>query len=311
MAMRRIIRITLIGILSVLICITALTGCSKKSVKKEGSIELYYTDKSQTRLTSTSYVPKKTDTVDVVKEVLEQMNKTSKELNMVTAKPESVEIVSVELENSMVTIDFSVAYLEMNRVTELLCRSAVVLTLTQIEGVEYVTFTVGGQPLVNSNNVAIGSMKATDFVDNGESNINSYQKVSVELYYADASGEALTSVNYEGVCEQNASVEKLIIDKLIEGPKEKGYLRTLPENVKLLSVLTKDGICYVNFDASFLTGNVDVSPELEIYSIVNSLSELSYINKVQISVNGETNKKLRDEISLEYPFTRNLDVVKQ
>ena len=74
--------------------------------------------------------------------------------------------------------------------------------------------------------------------------------------------------------------------------------------------MTKDGICYVNFDNSFLTESTDVSPELEIYSIVNSLCELSYINKVQISINGETNVKFKDSISLEYTFTRNLDIVK-
>ena len=66
----------------------------------------------------------------------------------------------------------------------------------------------------------------------------------------------------------------------------------------------------MNFDDSFMTESTDVSPELEIYSIVNSLCELSYINKVQISINGETNVKFKDSISLEYTFTRNLDIVK-
>lgn len=299
-----------VAFLALITVLVACVGCTKKEEEKNDSeIYLYYTDKNQMQLTSRTYLPTKTATLDIVEEVLEQMNTTSTEPNMITAKPESVNIYGYELTDTMLTINFSASYQEMSRVAELLCRSAIVLTLTQIEGIEYVAFTINNSPLLDSNNNPVGSMKASDFVDNGESNINSFQKIQVELYFADSTGKKLEPVIYEGICEQNVSVEKLIIEKLIEGPDLKQHQRTLPSGLRLNSVMTKDGICYVNFDASFLTELVDVSAELEIYSIVNSLSELSYINKVQISVNGETNKKLRDEISLEYTFSRNLDLV--
>lgn len=44
-----------------------------------------------------------------------------------------------------------------------------------------------------------------------------------------------------------------------------------------------------------------------IYSIVNSLSELSTISKVQISVNGDTSGVYRDSFRLEDMYERNLD----
>lgn len=56
---------------------------------------------------------------------------------------------------------------------------------------------------------------------------------------------------------------------------------------KIINILTKDGICYVNLDSSFLTVVNNVSTEVAVYSIVNSLVELDNINKVQILVNGE------------------------
>lgn len=308
---RKSIRQVFILFLAFITIVMSCVGCSKKKQEKKASeIYLYYTDKNQTKLTYLTYSPKKTATLDVVEEVLGEMNKTSTEPNMVTAKPENVNIYEYEISDKMLTINFSTSYQEMNRVTELLCRSAIVLTMTQIKGIDYVAFTIDGGPLLDSAGNPVGSMKASDFVDNGESNINSFQKIRVELYFADSTGKKLEPVTYEGICEQNTSVEKLIIEKLIEGPSLKQYQRTLPSGLRLNSVLTKDGICYVNFDSTFLTESVDVSAELELYSIVNSLSELSYINKVQISVNGETNKKLRDEISLEYAFSRNLDLLK-
>ena len=44
-----------------------------------------------------------------------------------------------------------------------------------------------------------------------------------------------------------------------------------------------------------------------LYSIVNSLSELPTISKVQISVNGDTNSVYRDKFRLDELYERNLD----
>ena len=49
--------------------------------------------------------------------------------------------------------------------------------------------------------------------------------------------------------------------------------------------------------------------DVVIYSIVNSLTELSTINKVQISVNGETNMVLRESRSLDKLYERNPELI--
>lgn len=68
--------------------------------------------------------------------------------------------------------------------------------------------------------------------------------------------------------------------------------------------MTKDGICYVNLDESFLTVEGNVSTDVSVYSIVNSLVELSTVNKVQILVNGEVPASFSAST-----FERNLDIV--
>ena len=70
---------------------------------------------------------------------------------------------------------------------------------------------------------------------------------------------------------------------------------------------TKDGICYVNLDDNFLTVPDNVSMDAAVYSIVNSLVELSNINKVQILVNGEV--PTTSAIFQNSTFERNLDMV--
>ena len=46
-----------------------------------------------------------------------------------------------------------------------------------------------------------------------------------------------------------------------------------------------------------------------IYSIVNSLAELPNVNKVQLSVNGDTSITHRESFSLGTVYERNLDYV--
>ena len=76
-----------------------------------------------------------------------------------------------------------------------------------------------------------------------------------------------------------------------------------------MSISVKDGICYANFDENFLTQMYNVSTDVAIYSVVNSLMELNNVNKVQISINGETDIMFRESVSLTTLFERNLDLV--
>lgn len=115
------------------------------------------------------------------------------------------------------------------------------------------------------------------------------------------------------VYNSNISMDKLVVEQLIEGPEdeengENGYATISPET-KVVSVTTRDGVCYVNLDEGFLTQQGNVTPEVAVYSIVNSLAELSGINKVQISVNGSTDLVYMETIPLSQVFERNLEIM--
>ena len=83
----------------------------------------------------------------------------------------------------------------------------------------------------------------------------------------------------------------------------------MDSNIGLLNVSTNENVCYLNFDIGFLNNSLEVKDYIPIYSIVNSLSELSSVNRVQISVNGAQNVKFRDSIELNTMFERNLDYI--
>ena len=224
------------------------------------------------------------------------------------AIPKKVIVNSYNLLDGILTLDFSEEYLEISKDEEVLIRAAVVLTLTQIESVDYVAFTVNDSALTRRDGTIIGNMQATDFVDNYGSDNNIVFSTRFILYYGNEDSSNLKECdvmeNYTG----EESKEEFIVKRLIEGPDEKGYNRIFPKDIKLISVMTTDNICYVNFDSNFMTEQIVGSPELAIYSIVNSLSELNYVHKVQIMVNGNTNVSFKG-VKLDNAFIRNLDYI--
>ena len=58
------------------------------------------------------------------------------------------------------TVDFSKEYYDLTAAQEVLLRASVVRTLTQLDSISYVTFTVNSIPLVDSDDEIVGSMAA-------------------------------------------------------------------------------------------------------------------------------------------------------
>lgn len=296
-----------------LFCGILFCGCGQKAHKQEmyEGFQMYYINKDEDKLITVPYELKEDNKDSQVEEVIRQMRKVSSKINCVNAVPEDVNLIGYTVDDNTVNMNFSVEYQNMNKSREILCRAANVLTLTQIDGIDYVVISVVGEPLKNSEGNEIEPLKAADFVDISGYMINNYQEIELTLYFASVDGNKLVEDKVIGVFDENKSMERYVLDNLIKGSADAGKLRTVPENTKIISVTTKDGICYVNLDSSFLTEAVEVSDEIEVYSIVNSLCELTNVNKVQFSFNGETDKKLHNNTKLSGMFTRNLDILAQ
>ena len=223
-----------------------------------------------------------------------------------------INIINYSLDEGQVTVSLGEKYKELSKTTEVLTRAAVVRSLTQIPEVEYVMITIAGEPLMDMAGNPLGIMTADMFVDNEGEQMNSYEKVTIRLYFANETGDGLIPINREllhNIDVSNISMEKLVVEQLIAGPANDESYPTINPDTKLLGVTVKDGICYVNLDSTFLTPVNQVTSDVTIYSITNSLVELSNINKVQISIDGKKNVKFRDKYNLTTIFERNLQLL--
>ena len=220
-----------------------------------------------------------------------------------------VHLLDYHTEEDQVTLEFDSQYKELPATTEILVRAAVVRTLTQVEGISYVSFIVQGEPLVDNLGNVVGIMSADQFIDNAGDEINTYEQAELRLYFADVTGTHLVSANRTLRFSSNIAMEKLVVEQLIKGPENPELYPTINPETKIVNVTVKDGICYVNLSEAFLTQTYQVTPEISVYSLVNSLVELPNVNKVQISVNGETAVTYQESISLTTVFERNLDLL--
>ena len=187
-------------------------------------------------------------------------------------------------------------------------RAALTRTLTQIEGIDYINIYCGDQPLMDRQGNPVGMLSATDFIMN-TSNVNAYEKTELTLYFADETGNRLVPEKREVVHNINTSLEQLVVEQLIAGPGQEGHNPTLPSDCKILSLSVTDNVCYINFDSAFANTTLAVNEYIPIYSIVDSLSEMTTVTKVQIMINGSQDVMFRDVVSLNTTFERSQNYI--
>lgn len=307
----------LTAIILVLVLLTAASCGSYQNHSVGMKYKIYYVNHDATGLLSNEYTTESTEIDVIVKELISRLGTVSERLEYQAPLAGNFVLLDYSLSEGQLVLNFDENYKNQEITTEILVRAAIVRTLIQVKGIQYVSFSIRSEPLTDASGNVVGVMNKDTFIDNAGNEINTYEKTKLRLYFADEQGDGLVVLSKNKVYNSNISMERLIVEELIAGPKEddtglekgnKAYPVMNPD-AKIVSVNVRDGICYVNLDETFLTQVYNVTPEVTIYAITNSLVELANVNKVQISINGETNINYRENMNLSTVFERNLDLV--
>lgn len=298
------------SMLFILVCMLGmLTGCEKESI--EGTpVMMSYIGAHSNKIVEKEAFLTGENVEEQLEEVLTLLSTASPKLEYQVPLSQGITVITTNLTNHSLVLNLSKEYKQQSALMEILSRASLVKSITQIEGIDSVTIHVEGEPLNDSLGKTIGALTADMFIDNAGEEISTYEKVTIRLYFANETGDGLIAVDRSKAYNTNISLDKFVMEELLKGPETttQGVYPTINPDTKLIGTLVKDNICYVNLDSTFLTQVYDVKAEVVIYSIVNSLCELSGIDRVQISVDGKTDVLFREVIPLTTVFSKSFQI---
>ena len=286
-----------IGLFLILVLSMFLCACSSKQ-KKENEMYIYYLNADKNTL---------------IREIYPIMNvqDTLKKMEFHGVLSSVVRVEKYKQNSTTLELYFDTNYFRMTKSQEVLTRAAIVQTLVQLHDIDFVSFYIGEDPLTDGKGQVIGKMSADDFVEHSGAAEETYQTADIILYFADGEGTGLKQQKIQQVrYHASSSIERVIVEQLMNGTSKEGYQSTIPKEATLLGVSVKDDICYVNLDSKFVTDSYDLDPQIEIYSIVNSLIANGTVSKVQILIDGSSNVMYKNSVDLSVPLIADADLLR-
>lgn len=195
--------------------------------------------------------------------------------------PEGLRINSVALKDGIISVDYGAKYGELSPIERSLADYCTTLTLCAFEDITGVVITVDGQgsgePLTPENTVTSRS----------QLRLRSYE---ISLYYPYSHSGTLIGIDTELKVSDASEPAEEAMRMLMTGRSAGAtVLAFLSKSVRLLSVNVQNRICYVDMSEN-MTRSCEYNEagiNLSAYSIINTLCQFSYIDRVQILINGE------------------------
>ena len=297
---------------SVLAVLILLAGCSRsESEEKTADYFMYYLSLDGNQVVENACEPEASQGEELIQEFAEKFNETPEKEDYQRLMAKDVEIEGWTLEDSTLTLKIRGPYESMSRPREVLVRAGLVRGFTQIPEVERVQITTEDGELKDSSGNVIGPMTRESFVENAGKEINNYQYTTLTLYFANETGDKLVSETRSVYYSTSMPLERVVVEQLVKGPLEEGHYAVLSPDTNILSVTTSDNIAYVNFDETFVNGTISVAQEIPVYALVNSITTNCPVQKVQISINGESDVTFRESMKLNQFYEKDLSYLEE
>ena len=223
-------------------------------------------------------------------DVAELLKKKPRNLENPVGEKAVVNSIVYEGEGKM-TIDFNDEFLTADVSKNTLKTYAFIKSVYSVvkkAGIEKIRITVDSLPVITSGGNEIGYISGDEIID-ARNIVN--KKSDYILYFRDKETGGFRGEKREFITKSGSSVEKKIIEALIDGPVSSELERVLTPDTEVKSVEILDGLCFVNFSVINRKSNSDEA----ISSVAQTLFSEPQISKVIIMDNGVTVKEFHKE----------------
>ena len=298
----------LTAVILILIMICSLTSCGERKNTKNYEATLYFANPSKTDLVpktkNINYEPSEI----LAQKVLEALIAGPESTDAAAIIPSGTELLSFGIEDGCAICNFSANIYSSVETDNILIRTSILRTLSGVEGIEKVKILVNSGAYMDGDGLEIGVLTVDGTVYDTE--LEDEQDKYLKLYFADKDAQKLVAEARKVTLSQKESEEMRVLKELLKGPEKNFLTKTIPDETKILSVETKEGVCFVNLSQEFISKHIGGSNSemLTVYSIVNSLTELENVDKVQFLIEGQKTEVYIQMIFNE-PFTKNDSII--
>ncbi|MCH5209872.1 MAG: GerMN domain-containing protein [Oscillospiraceae bacterium] len=250
--------------------------------------ELYFFNDSATAIEAESREIKYKDNQDLAEEIIKALMKgpeSGRHLRIIERNADLLSVSGVDTRSALV--NFSGNFITGDSTKDILAVYAVVKSLCATDIIDSVKVVIEGKDLSTSDGSIIGYLSNQDINLPGDTYTSENREVT--LYFPERGlGKLQREVRNIKVTDQQP-IAQYIINELIKGSNNEELTSALSKDTVLLSVETSDNICFVNFKSSFLDKNSGAADKekMVIFSIVDSLTELYNIERVQFLMDGK------------------------
>ncbi|MCQ2749305.1 MAG: GerMN domain-containing protein [Clostridia bacterium] len=291
-----------------------LSGCSNGNSSK--TITLYFpsdNDEGEAFITSEIEVTSNDKIVllDSVKDALLE-GPAKKDETYKNIYSDIVSISYVTLENKLLIVNLTGDYYALSPSERLSLKAGIAKSYANFRFVESLRFLKDGNMLLDDNGKQAEDILIENLLTEMDdvSIRNDFQTYS--LYFANEKG-TLTREERTLEVQTSTLLAKALIEELMAGPMNENLMPTIPKGTRIRQLEIKEGICYVDFNKNFQSKHSGGENEerLTIYSLVNTLTELTDIEKVQFLIDGEKVEDYQGYIDFSQTFSRDESIISQ
>lgn len=136
------------------------------------------------------------------------------------------------------------------------------------------------------------------------------EEMTATLYFADVEARWLVP-EQRRILLRGRSPELAVLEELIAGPHNPRLRRTIPRGARVRSVRVEGGVAYVDWSREFRTQHWGGSAGdlTTIYSVVNTLTRLPHIQRVQLLLEGKKEEAILGHVDTSRPLAPRPEMV--
>ncbi len=311
--MKNIRQVLIYAVLAaIIVTVVVLIFVHTKNVKLAegtGTYNMYYVNAGTNSIEAEKRVVNLVnDNTLMFNSVVDEYASGPKNSNSGLTLPPEIKIIDKMYIDNTAYINLGGGYNTLAPNLKVLCTGAIVYTLTDLSFINNVCISVEGVPVTDSSGEAF-VMNRENVKNNPAIDPEKTNRQTVKLYFADNSGKLMAEERMIEV-KQSLTLENQIVEQLIAGPERSTLSPTIPPSTRIKDIKTEEGICYVNLTQAFIRNTSPSTEKITIYSIVNSLTELDNVNKVQFLIEGEKLNEYGGDIDFSKPFDRDESLIR-